>query len=125
MSNPGLTKSYNAEGVIGPFLIVKFGASDFGVLVAAAATDKTIGVTREFGSVSGEPVDVIHEGIANVKLGGTVTRGDFTTSDASGQAVVAAPATGVNNRVIGVARQSGVVGDVIEVILTPGHSLQG
>ena len=120
MSNPRLMKSYNAEGVIGPFLIVKYGANDFGVLVAAAATDKLIGVTREFGASANEPVDVTHDGIANVKLGGTVARGDFLTSDASGQAVTAAPAGGVNNRIIGIARQSGVIGDVIEVLLEPG-----
>ena len=124
MPNPGMIKSYNAEAGLNPYTIVKFGASDFGVVTAAAATDKLIGVTREFGSASGEPVDVIHDGITYVKLGGTVTRGDFLTSDASGQAVTAAPGVGVNNRIIGYARQSGVIGDVIDVVIEPG-SVQG
>src|SRR6266404_2666864 len=97
--NPGLIKSYNAEGGINPYTIVKFGANDFGVVAAAAATDKLIGVTREFGSASGEPIDVIHDGVTYVKLGGTVARGDLLTSDASGQAIVAAPGVGVNNRI--------------------------
>jgi len=122
--NPKLIKTYNAEGAINPYTIVKFGANDLGVIAAAAATDKLIGVTRELGSNSGEPVDVIHDGITYIKLGGTVARGDFLTSDASGQAVVAAPAAGSNNRIIGFARQSGVVGDVVDVVLEPG-SLQG
>src|SRR5882724_3021289 len=124
MPNPGMIKSYNAEGGINPYTIVKFGANDFGVVPAAAATDKLIGVTREFGSASGEPIDVIHDGITYVKLGGTVARGDLLTSDASGQAVVAAPGVGVNNRIIGYARQSGVVGDVIDIVIEPG-SVQG
>jgi len=119
-----MIKSYNAEAGLNPYTIVKFGANDFGVVTAAAATDKLIGVTREFGSASGEPVDVIHDGITYVKLGGTVARGDFLTSDASGQAVTAAPGVGVNNRIIGYARQSGVIGDVIDVVIEPG-SVQG
>jgi len=121
MPNPGLIKSYNAESGINPYTIVKFGANDLGVVPAAAATDKLIGVTREMGSASGEPVDVIHDGITYVTLGGTVTRGDLLTSNASGQAVVAAPGVGVNNRVIGIARQSGVAGDVIDVVIEPGN----
>ena len=124
MPNPGLIKSYNAESAINPYTIVKFGANDLGVVSAAAATDKLVGVSREFGTASGEPVDVIHDGITYVKLGGTVARGDFLTSDATGQAITAAPGVGVNNRIIGYARQSGVVGDVIDVVIEPG-SIQG
>jgi hypothetical protein len=117
MANLGLIKSYNAEGAINSYSLVKVGANDFGVLQAAAVSDKIIGVTREVATLSGEPVDVVHDGIANVRLGGTVARGDFLTSDASGNAVTAAPAAGTNNRVVGVARQSGVANDVIEVII--------
>lgn len=124
MSNPRLTKSYNAESALNPFTIVKFGANDFGVVTAAAASDKLIGVTREFGSSANEPVDVTHDGIANVKLGGTVARGDLLTTDATGQAVAAAPAVGTNVRCIGFARQSGVAGDVVEAFLKL-CSLQG
>jgi hypothetical protein len=29
-------------------------------------------------------MDVVHEGVADIKLGGTVARGDFLTTDASG-----------------------------------------
>jgi hypothetical protein len=120
MANLGLVKSYNAEGAIAAYTIVKVGANDFGVLAAAAVSDKLIGVTRELAALSGEPVDVVHDGIANVKSGGTITRGDLLTSDASGNAVTAAPGAGANNRTIGIARMSGVAGDVIEVIIDPG-----
>ncbi len=120
MANNGLTKSYLAEGTINPFRIVKPGANDYGVLQGAAATDFLVGVTTEVDASSGERVDVIHEGIADLKLGGTVTRGGPVTSDASGQGVAAAPGAGTNNRIIGFAVISGVSGDIIPVQLAPG-----
>ncbi len=43
---------------------------------------------------------------------------------ASGRAVTAAPAGGVNNRVIGIAMVSGVVGDIGQMIVSQG-SVQG
>lgn len=124
MSNNSLAKSYLAEGAISAFTIVKVGANDYGVLSAAAVSDKLIGVATEIDAASGERVDVIHEGIADVKIGGTVARGDLITTNASGQGVAAAPAAGTNNRVIGVALISGVSGDIIPVMLSLGM-LQG
>jgi hypothetical protein len=124
MANNGLTKNYNAAGTIAPYTIVKPGSNDYDVVAAAAATDKIIGVTTEVGAVSGEPCDVIHDGIADVKLGGTVTRGDLITSDANGNGVTAAPATGANARIVGIALVSGVAGDVIPVDIELG-SMQG
>lgn len=121
-SNNGLTKSYLAEGAISANRIVKVGAADYGVLQAAAAavTEFLIGVSTEVDTVSGERIDVVHEGIAEVKLGGTVARGGPVTSDATGQGVAPAPAGGTNNRIIGFALISGVIGDVVPVLLAPG-----
>ena len=124
MANNGLTKSYIAEGAIGAGLIVKVGAADYGVLVAAAVGDKSIGISTEIAATTGDRTDVIHSGIADLKLGGTVARGDFLTSDASGQGVTAAPAAGTNNRIIGMALIAGVSGDIIPVIVEP-MSFQG
>lgn len=124
MANNGLTKSYTAEAAISANRIVKVGAADYGVLTAAAVSDKLLGITTEIDAASGERVDVIHEGIADLKLGGTVARGDFLTSDASGQGVAAAPAAGTNNQIIGKALVSGVSGDVIPVLISPSM-LQG
>ena len=115
MANNGLTKSYNAGGAIVANSIVKAGANDWDVLQAAAATDKSVGITTEIAAASAERVDVVQEGIADLKLGGTVARGDLLTSDASGYGVTAAPAGGSNNRIIGVAMISGVSGDIIPV----------
>lgn len=124
MANNGLTKSYTAEGAIGANLIVKVGAADYGVLVAAAVGDVSIGISTEVAAASGERIDVIHAGIADLKIGGNVTRGAFLTSDASGQGVVAAPAGGTNNRIIAVALTAGVSGDIIPVLVQP-MSFQG
>jgi hypothetical protein len=124
MANNGLTKSYLTEGAISAARFVKVGANDYGVLQAAAATDKIIGISTEVDSVSGERIDVVHSDIADLKLGGTVARGDLLTSDASGQGVTAAPGAGTNNRIGAMALISGVSGDVIPVLVIPG-SFQG
>src|SRR5687767_178384 len=115
MANNGLTKSYTAEAAISANRIVKVGAADYGVLQAAGVGDKSIGDTTEIDAAINERVDVIHNGIADLKIGGAVARGDLLTSDANGQGVAAAPAAGTNNRIIGVALISGVNGDIIPV----------
>lgn len=120
MSNNKLTKSYTAEAAIAAYSIVRVGAADFGVLQASAVGDSIIGVTTEIASLTGEVCDVVHSGIAEVKLAGAVTRGLPVTCNAAGLGVVAAPAAGTNNRIIGYAQVSGVAGDVIPVLLSLG-----
>ena len=125
MRNQGLVKNYTAEAAIAAYRIVKFGAADGGVLIAAAATDKAIGVTdRLAAAVAGDRIDVIRSGIAEVEYGAAVAAGDLLMSDASGRAIVAAAAAGANVRTIGVAEVAGVLGDIGSVDLVPG-SFQG
>lgn len=125
MRNPGLQKNYSAEAAIAAYRIVKFGAADGGVLQAAAATDKAVGVTdRLAAAVAGDRVDVTRTGIAEVEYGGTVAAGDLLTADASGRAIVATAAAAANVRVIGVAEVAGVVGDIGSMLIAPG-SFQG
>jgi hypothetical protein len=119
-----LVKQFKAEAAIGANLIVKHGAADDTVVQSAAATDKHIGVCDNVAPAINERVDVITHGIADLILGGAVTRGDLITSDANGKGVVAAPAAGVNNRHVGIALMSGVLNDVIPVLLSQG-SVQG
>jgi hypothetical protein len=118
--NAGLTKNYNAGGTIAARTLVKFGADAKTVVAAAAVSDAIIGVTTDVAVVITEPTDVIHEGIALVKAGGTVTRGGLVTTDASGQGVAAAPAAGTNNRIIGVAMEDAVIGDLFNVLIDLG-----
>jgi hypothetical protein len=128
-SNHILTKAYTAAGTIDQYTIVKFDASDTTVVEAGAATDLLLGVAYIPGvsgtqKVSGDRLEIVLSGVAEVKAGGTITRGALLTSDASGQAVAAAPATGVNNQVIGRALASAVSGDVFPVLIAQ-QQIQG
>lgn len=120
MRNEGLQKTLIAGAAIAKNRIVKFDAAANTVIQAAAVADKAIGVSDNLGAdAAADTLDVIIDGIALVTYGGTVTQGDLLTSDSTGRAVTAAPATGVNNRVIGVAMDSGVVGDIGSVRISP------
>lgn len=117
MANPGLIKTYDAGAAINPYTVVKFTTTDFQVLQATASTEPLAGVTTEIAAASGERVDVIHDGIAFVKAGGTIAAGDPLTTDSNGNAIKAAPATGVNANCFGRARYSAVSGDVFEALI--------
>lgn len=117
-----LTKNYYAGAAIAKRRIVKFGAADNQVILGAgsAVTEFLIGVATEIDAATGEPIDVIRAGIADVEYGGTVTRGQPLTSDATGRAIAAAPGAGVNFRTIGFAEVSAVIGDVGPAQIIPG-----
>ena len=119
-NNPGLTKNYLAEAAIAAYRIAKWGAADLAVVQGAAATDKLIGISGLVPGILDGRVDIIRGGIAEVEYGGNVTRGDPLTSDADGKAVAAAPASGVNNNIIGFAEVSGVDGDIGSTSIEPG-----
>lgn len=123
LRSEGLAKSFRASAAISAKRIVKFDASDTTVIQAAAAGDSSIGVC-DLAASTGQEVDVFMSGVAIVEYGGTITRGQLLTSDATGRAVAAAPAAGTNNRIVGIAMVSGVVGDLGSVLIHPG-SLQG
>lgn len=95
------------------FFLLKLDASADAVL-AAAGTDKIIGVLQN-DPKSGEAADIaVAPGITKVDLGGTVAIGDEITSDASGKGVVS---TSAGDRMIGQALRAGVSGDIVEVLL--------
>lgn len=122
--NPGLIKNYVAETAVAQFRIVKPGSTDDYVVQSTAATEALMGVSGFVGGDAGGRVDIIKSGITDVEYGGTVTRGDWLTSDASGKAVASAPAAGANANVIGRAEVSGVAGDIGSVLIAPGR-IQG
>lgn len=115
MSNQTMTKNFIAEAGISAYRIVKFGSTDDYVVQAAAAGDSVIGVVEGVAPSAGERCDVVLAGIAEVTLGGGVTRGGGVVSDASGKGVAAAS----SNRAIGYALASGMSGDVIPILLAP------
>lgn len=119
-----MIKNYTADGATTAYSIAKFGSADGDAALAAASTDKLIGVFDELAHADGERCDVIRAGATLVQYGGTVTRGDWLTANASGLAVTAAPTTGVNASVIGRAEVSGVSGDIVPIVLAVGQ-IQG
>jgi hypothetical protein len=123
-NNQTFVKAFNAGGAIAANSIVKVGANDYDVLQAAAAADKLLGASTDLAAATGERCDVVLEGIVDLKINGTVARGDFITSDASGLGITATASAGANVRAIGVAIISGVAGDIIPVYLSP-VSFQG
>ncbi|WP_225535662.1 hypothetical protein [Tsukamurella tyrosinosolvens] len=92
--------------------LVKRDASNNFVL-AAAATDIVAGVLDYEPRRAEDAVDVVlanGTGTFKVKAGGVITKEALLTSDANGQAVVAA----AGNRVFGRARTAAVAGDIVE-----------
>ena len=110
MATPGIYKNFEAEGEIGPYVIVTHGTADYAVKAATGATVALVGTTDELGKLSNGRVDVCTGGIPEVALGGTVAAGDPLTSDASGKSV---KATAAGNRILGFALVSGASGDII------------
>lgn len=117
-------RNYTTQAATAAYRLAKFGSADNTVIQSAAATDEIIGVFDELAHASGERADVVRGGPCLVQLGGTVTRGDWLTSDADGKAVTAAPATGSNVSTIGRAEVSGVAGDIVPHVLVIGQ-IQG
>lgn len=124
MAIPGCSKNYVSDAAIPKRRIVIYGAADGSVNLASAATQLFAGVSELGCSAAADRLDIIKSGIAHIEYGGTVTRGQALTSDATGRAVAAAPAAGANNQIIGFAEISGVVGDIGEVWISRGL-LQG
>lgn len=121
MISPSLIKTFVADAAIGARLLVASGSADANAALATASTAKIIGVSdMAAAAATGDKVDVILSGTAELLLGGTVTRGDPVTADANGKGVTAAPATGVNARYAGFALSSGVAGDIIPFLLSQG-----
>ena len=124
VSNHGLVKQFLAGAAVVKHRIVKFSAADT-VIQGAAVGDQLIGVADELGAdAAADRIDVVMSGIVVCDAGGTIALGDHLTTDSTGQAVAAAPASGVNNSIIGFALKAASDGDLIPVLLAPGQ-IQG
>jgi hypothetical protein len=120
MNSKNFIRGMVAEAAVPAYRFVKPGATDGSAVLAVASTDFIVGASEGIDSAIGEMCDVIVVGVVEVQLGGPVTRGGPVTANATGQAVAAAPAAGVNARIGGFALLSGVSGDVVPVLLAPG-----
>ncbi len=124
MSNPQLIKNFTAGAAIAARRIVRISAAET-VVQAAAATEALSGVTTDIPAASGERVDVVMVGIAEIEAGAAYALTALLTADAQGRAIAAAPGAGTNNRIIGVPLEAAsAAGDICRVLLSPG-SFQG
>ena len=115
-----MSKSAKCTAAVGTaYTIAKFGADDDTFDVASAATDILLGIFQHTTDAAGDEVRIMVLGISRCKLGGTVTRGNAITSDASAKGVVAT----ANKSIVGYALASGVSGDIIPVLLAPVGAL--
>lgn len=122
--NPTVIKNFTAGAAITAYRLVRLSAAET-VVTATAATDSIIGAVADVAPANGERTDVVLSGIAWVEAGAAVALGALLTADGSGRAIVAAPATGINNRTIGYALDAAAAaGDRIRVLLSPS-SIQG
>lgn len=92
-------------------------ANDSSVILAAAATDPIVGVLQNKPKAAQAAI-YRFIGTSKVIAGGTITRGDFVTSDANGKAVTT---TSSSNATLGIALMSAVSGDIFEVQLAVGR----
>ena len=113
----------NTNGVAGaavePFRIVKLSDADGKYVQSAAASDLHAGVSESLAAAEGERIDVCRIGIAAVRYGAAVVRGQKLTSDANGKAV---PVTKDGDQVIGIAEMSGVADDIGAVLILPAST---
>ena len=120
MSISTFIRAYEASAAIGAYLIVRFSdaAASSKVAAGAASNQPLIGTTGKVGATAaGEMVDVFRGGLNPVTLGGTVSAGDWLTSDANGKAIAT---TTAGHQVIGRAERPGVANDIINYFAGPG-----
>jgi hypothetical protein len=105
--------TYKAAGAIGKGRVVSLGADAQHVALSTAATGKHIGITQGDTQNAEELIEVaLQGGGAKAIAGGTIARGDFLTSDAAGAVVTT---TTGGDRVIGLAMDAAVAGDLLAV----------
>jgi hypothetical protein len=114
-----LDKGFTAASVLTQFTFVKMSA-DEAVTAVTGATDRVLGVTQQpvvTADINKQAVDVRILGVTKAKVGTAgVTRGFTVDTDASGQVVNGGASPG---RAVGIALQTGVTGDLVDVLLTP------
>lgn len=85
--------------------------------VGEGATDLLVGIIENNDGGSGAPASYQHTGVAKVIAGGSISIGDWVTSDSAGKAVATTTDTEI---VIGRALEAADSGDIIAVQLSIG-----
>lgn len=107
---------FKSDAAITKGMAVKFGTDDTHVAKGALATDLLMGIAQNTVSAAAALVEVaLSGGGAKGLAGGTVTRGDLVSCDSSGNIITS---TTPGNRILGVAMQSAVSGDVFDIFVS-------
>ena len=118
-NNPTINAFKANEDIQGSCIVAIDPSENNAVLVGTGTTDPIVGIaylSYEKFIAEGCLVSVQYNGIASVKLGGTVAPGDKITSDATGAGVTAA----AGDNIVGCAIEGGSAGQIISVIVNPG-----
>lgn len=118
-SRPNL-KTFKAGGVVRKGRAVKFGADSEHVVECTAATDATIGLAQSDAVAAEEFVEVaLPGGGALAKAQATFSKGQLLVPHTDG-AIKKAAAAG--NRLVGVAMDDAVAGDLVGIEVIAGHA---
>lgn len=111
--------SFLAAAAIAKGVAVKAGADKSHVAICSAKTDKSIGIVQNAGTAAEDVLEVaLQGGGAKALLGGTVSFGDLLAPTTDGSLIAT---TTANDRVIAMAMEDGVVGDLIGVEVLVGN----
>jgi Uncharacterized conserved protein (DUF2190) len=125
MARPGLTLSYVAAVAIPARRLVKQGAADNQATLATDGSVPIIGVSEQIPTPINGTVDVIQTEVGMVEAGAAIPRSSPITADASGRAIVANPAAGVNMWSAGHTLETATAaGDLIRYAVVPNR-IQG
>lgn len=124
--NYGLDKGYQAAGAIRKFRCVEISATET-VTEVNGANDAVLGVCQDSivadDATNGRIADIRITGISRCIAGGTLdptVNGGLVTSDAEGRVIAVGVVAGTVYNVVGKCLQAAVVGDHVDVLLTPG-----
>lgn len=117
-----INKSFVAGGTITKGAIVMFVTDDDTVIVATASTDFPIGVALEAALVN-ERVQVAVSGIAEVKAGDVITRGQPVTSEAAGAGLNVVLTGTALKKWVGIAMATAADGDIVPVLIAPSMGI--
>jgi hypothetical protein len=123
-----LDKGFQVQSAITQFTFVKMGTADQTVTAVTGVNDKVLGIALESASAGdvtkGRIINVRLLGIGRVQAAAALVRGVNVRTNATGQAAAVSGAAGTVDLVAGILMySSAATGDLVDVLLTPGASV--
>lgn len=114
-----LMKEVLCAAAVAAYTIATFGADDNTFETATSPAQPFIGIFQYATTRPGLRVRIALDGISQINISGSVTRGDWLTTDGNGNGITADPSPGENMNVIGKAVNSGTAPQVVGVLVHP------